>query len=1143
MQPRHSRLVVDAPTTQDSFGSHDRIAEALFQLVEHEQGGQTIGLEGDWGSGKSSVIQLLSEKVTSTSGRAVFIFDAWTHQGDPLRRAFLESLIELLQRKQWLREGSESDAETAARWALERDKLARRVKVSDKKTTPTFSNLAKLIVGLLFFFPLGNALISAALKQSSTPDWALLVGGSVLCLSPLLVILFAVAKARLNNTAADDIWALFVQKTSMTEQTTTIETPDPTTIEFQALFRKLLDVALDKHTDRRLVIVLDNLDRMPPEETDSVWTMLRSFIDSPTFKEALWFQQLWVVIPFAPQGLHVQDSVQPRGDRSFLEKVIQVKFHVPTPVLSDWKEFLVSKLTSAFPNRRDSDEFFKIYRLIAAITKEKTPRPRDLISLVNEIVATNLQWAESIPISHQALFVLCKRQGVDVIARLIDRTLPNETDRLILEGDIEGSLASLAFNVDKDKALQVLLHTKLENALRDPSGNTLVGEFTEATGFQEMLDSNLRGELVSRANDDPIQFCVAIRAIGNGGILEHAEPGRQKDMRRAVFDAISKLSYWPLHDERCADSIKAFLKIDAAMEGKTILKNSLETTSAWFGTNADRVAGISKGDKQLTSFLERVLAAIRTDEVTNYLQSVPPVLIGGEENNWCVACDYLLFEAEQDAINYFQPAKGEDAIDGLLAGVISGGGFARKHYSALRNRLASKKAFNGVLYAPLIKARLQTPSQLPAQEIHYLYRISLEASTTLPEFSDLLRDLSTTGWSHHNLHSAFAASDHECIALVLYTMLQTDPLATFNTNVGNGAAGNNSATAFFNAPKENEKVVHELAELLDEFSDQVLPFKMYDSNGATKPLAIALLRDISGRDSFLQSLLGDEVVQRLSVARESYAKDERYNYSKQVVAKLMQRRDLVTFVREQAFSLEHCWFYCYMAKNRAADDPAFLSWIQHELKQVDAQTFLSSFQENSWLVTLIVDVNSNGQKLQLGRSYSDAILSYAKTLVKGDAKFHSFYAANAHSILAAIPDEQLAGVFDEIYEIAAAQASATGINQDFFALYGLPLADLRVLKKAENKILRRLVFPLVRSANVAGLAWYVDVIEKDGSSLVGEAVTLLAEFREILGSVPSDSDAQPYASRLIKVVSKLIPENEHHGSEADLVDEKDEVKT
>jgi predicted KAP-like P-loop ATPase len=97
--PTH--LIADTPAGLDAFRSHQRIANAIAGLIQTSPGGKSIGLSGTWGAGKSTVVQLLRERCKSEQCE-VWIFDAWAHEGDPLRRTFLESLIAALTTKEWL---------------------------------------------------------------------------------------------------------------------------------------------------------------------------------------------------------------------------------------------------------------------------------------------------------------------------------------------------------------------------------------------------------------------------------------------------------------------------------------------------------------------------------------------------------------------------------------------------------------------------------------------------------------------------------------------------------------------------------------------------------------------------------------------------------------------------------------------------------------------------------------------------------------------------------------------------------------------------------------------------------------------------------------------------------------------------------
>ena len=77
----------------------------MYEIISaNPKEGLTIGLEGEWGSGKSTVVKLLQEKLKENKSNRTFVFyiDAWEHEGDHLRRVFLETLIEKIKRwKEW----------------------------------------------------------------------------------------------------------------------------------------------------------------------------------------------------------------------------------------------------------------------------------------------------------------------------------------------------------------------------------------------------------------------------------------------------------------------------------------------------------------------------------------------------------------------------------------------------------------------------------------------------------------------------------------------------------------------------------------------------------------------------------------------------------------------------------------------------------------------------------------------------------------------------------------------------------------------------------------------------------------------------------------------------------------------------------
>tara|TARA_B100000949_G_C14268089_1_gene446003 strand:- start:967 stop:1683 length:717 start_codon:yes stop_codon:yes gene_type:complete len=74
-----------------SFG-HERIVKTLRTIISNSPESFTIGLYGDWGSGKSTIISSLQNELKQDKIPLV-LFDVWKHEGDALRRTFLNTVV------------------------------------------------------------------------------------------------------------------------------------------------------------------------------------------------------------------------------------------------------------------------------------------------------------------------------------------------------------------------------------------------------------------------------------------------------------------------------------------------------------------------------------------------------------------------------------------------------------------------------------------------------------------------------------------------------------------------------------------------------------------------------------------------------------------------------------------------------------------------------------------------------------------------------------------------------------------------------------------------------------------------------------------------------------------------------------------
>lgn len=416
------------PATQDVFpgGSHDKVASAIHGHLLSNGPSKVVGLDGEFGSGKSSILSMLKAKLTvADSDFRVWFFDCEQNYQGSTKSNFIELFTdEVLKEVPHVSRAAET-------LKASRDRALGRLFEYNKRTTSRVSAWALALVASLFFaatsfrelFALSrssHAAITGTSPETTAltstlqdPFWWLIAVHLFSLLSPVLILGAAKFCHRKVQVGAQKWSLLSLFKGSSDDH---IEEKIEVGKEVTPLdLKKTLLEQLKVVEDKRFVIILDNLDRLPKDSLRSVWSDLEIFIEVAT-KAA----NLTVIVPFCSNK--VAEYLKADGDRrydarDFIAKKFPVVFRSPPVITSGWKDGFRQLWNHSFPNVDGN-----VIEQCAQLLQRHSPMANNLVTprlqkkFINDIATTALVVGEEISLlaiaSH---LLLCKYSDLSLV--------------------------------------------------------------------------------------------------------------------------------------------------------------------------------------------------------------------------------------------------------------------------------------------------------------------------------------------------------------------------------------------------------------------------------------------------------------------------------------------------------------------------------------------------------------------------------------------------------------------------------------------------------------------------------------------------------------------------------------------------------
>lgn len=285
--------------------NNEAIAKTIIALLgEKPDRAVTIGVHGDWGAGKSSILEMVEAGLGTTDDVLCLKFNGWRFQGfEDAKIALIEGIVTgLIEKRSLLTKAGEAVKDIFKR--IDWLKLARR----------------------------GGGLAVTAITGLPSPDQ---VGGVIEVLKGIL----------------DDPSKLATKDNidKALKQTEGLLKPASKNVPHEvAEFRKAFDKLLEAAGVRQLVVLIDDLDRCLPDTAIETLEAIRLFVFTNKTAFVVAADEAMIEYAVRKHFPDLPDTSGPRDyARNYLEKLIQVPFRIPALGESETRIYVTLLLVGA----------------------------------------------------------------------------------------------------------------------------------------------------------------------------------------------------------------------------------------------------------------------------------------------------------------------------------------------------------------------------------------------------------------------------------------------------------------------------------------------------------------------------------------------------------------------------------------------------------------------------------------------------------------------------------------------------------------------------------------------------------------------------------------------------------------------------
>ncbi|MEE6209458.1 P-loop NTPase fold protein [Salarchaeum sp. III] len=328
------RFLSDSPiedVDKDEF-RHQEYVDTLERMVEDVNPPWNIGVFGEWGSGKTSIIRMLYSRLRERDTNYVCVeFDAWKHAEESIRTDLLLNLDQAIGKKTGQTDDEGNDA------VLGEDKITRELyDVEEKQGGEDLSAWEEAeriytespLVGGVTFLILGIIMVGAVVNLLN-------IVGLVEIMDPTI--------SSINSVLSAFLFPLFVSvfvfmAGEVRQATSALRRKHPRK-EWSGAYEQLFDEILEETDADKVLISIDNLDRCESDTVYDVLVSLKTFLQS---------EDCIYIIPCDDRALqsHIE-SIDTEGDyfedqlneREFLRKFFQTHIRIPDFIAEDIEEY------------------------------------------------------------------------------------------------------------------------------------------------------------------------------------------------------------------------------------------------------------------------------------------------------------------------------------------------------------------------------------------------------------------------------------------------------------------------------------------------------------------------------------------------------------------------------------------------------------------------------------------------------------------------------------------------------------------------------------------------------------------------------------------------------------------------------------